>query len=40
ARRGVATVAETVEFGAIGRAAVRAASVEHALRLLLAAARG
>lgn len=40
ARRGAATVAETVEFGAIGRAAVRAASVEHALRLLLAAARG
>ncbi|MFA7432653.1 MAG: nicotinamide-nucleotide amidohydrolase family protein [Gemmobacter sp.] len=40
ARRWAATVAETVEFGAIGRAAVRAASVEHALRLLLAAARG
>ena len=30
-------MAETVEFGPIGRAAVRAASVEHALSLLLAA---
>ncbi|MFN4056749.1 MAG: CinA family protein [Roseinatronobacter sp.] len=29
--------AETVEFGALGRAEVRAASVEHALSLLLAA---
>ncbi len=28
---------ETVEFGALGRAQVRAASVDHALRLLLAA---
>lgn len=34
-REGVAT--ETVEFGARGRDAVRAASVEHALRLLLQA---
>lgn len=31
--------AETVEFGALGRAQVRAASVEHALGLLLAALR-
>ena len=30
----------TVEFGAIGRAAVRAATVEHALALLAAALRG
>lgn len=29
--------AETVEFGALGRTPVRVASVEHALRLLLAA---
>lgn len=29
--------AETVEFGALGRAQVRQAAVEHALRLLLAA---
>lgn len=38
---GLATVggvrAETVEFGAIGRAQVRQAAVEHALRMLLAA---
>ncbi|MEZ5726388.1 MAG: CinA family protein [Paracoccaceae bacterium] len=33
------TKAETVEFGAIGRDRVRAASVEHALNLLLAALR-
>ncbi len=33
---GKATRAETVEFGAIGRDRVRAASVDHALRLLLA----
>jgi nicotinamide-nucleotide amidase len=32
------TQSETVEFGAIGRHNVRAASVEHALSLLLAAA--
>ncbi|MGA0615304.1 CinA family protein [Paracoccus sp. KR1-242] len=31
---------ETVEFGAIGRAEVRAATVDHALRLLAAALRG
>ncbi len=31
------TQTETVEFGAIGRDRVRAASVEHALRMLLAA---
>ncbi len=33
---GQVTRAETVEFGAIGRDRVRAASVDHALRLLLA----
>jgi nicotinamide-nucleotide amidase len=32
-----ATVTETVEFGAIGRARVRQASVEHALKLLISA---
>jgi nicotinamide-nucleotide amidase len=37
ARRGRATRAETVEFGALGREAVRAASVAHALALLGAA---
>ncbi|MFQ6548377.1 CinA family protein [Aestuariibius sp. 2305UL40-4] len=31
---------ETVEFGAIGRAKVRAASVDHALRLLIGALSG
>jgi nicotinamide-nucleotide amidase len=31
------TVAETVEFGALGRAQVRARSVERALELLLSA---
>lgn len=35
---GVAT--ETIEFGAIGRGNVRAATVEHALQLLLQALRG
>lgn len=40
ARRGMSCRAETVEFGALGRAEVRAASVNHALGLLLAAARG
>ncbi|MFV0303133.1 MAG: CinA family protein [Paracoccus sp. (in: a-proteobacteria)] len=35
--RGVRT--ETVEFGAIGRTEVRAATVDHALRLMLAALR-
>lgn len=34
---GRGTRTETVEFGAIGRDRVRAASVEHALRLLLSA---
>lgn len=34
ARRGLATQVETVEFGARGRAAVRQASVDHALALL------
>ncbi len=37
ATRGGDTRTETVEFGALGRARVRAASVEHALRLLIAA---
>lgn len=37
ARRGGATRAETVEFGAIGRAAVRKATVAHAVAMLLAA---
>lgn len=36
ARRGMATQVETVEFGAIGRDAVRQATVAHALRLLSA----
>ena len=35
ARTGHATVTETVEFGALGRANVRAASRDHALKLLL-----
>lgn len=37
ARRGATTLTETVDFGALGRSAVRAATVEHALRMLLAA---
>ncbi|MFC2967394.1 CinA family protein [Acidimangrovimonas pyrenivorans] len=37
AQAGKPTVTETVEFGAIGRAKVRAATVEHALTLLLEA---
>lgn len=37
ARTGQPTESETVEFGAIGRARVRAASVDHALNLLLSA---
>ena len=37
ARSGVPTVSETVEFGPIGRANVRRATVEHALGLLVAA---
>lgn len=36
---GNSTWTETVEFGAIGRAAVRSATVVHALGLVLAAAR-
>ncbi len=40
ARRGAATITETVEFGARGRAAVRAASVDHALMRLTDALRG
>lgn len=36
ARRGAATVVETVEFGALGRDGVRAATVDHALALLAA----
>ncbi|MGG7644654.1 CinA family protein [Rhodovulum sp. YNF3179] len=39
ARTGAATVAETVDFGALGRDAVRRATVEHALRLLIRAAQ-
>ena len=35
ARRGGATVTETVEFGAPGRGAVRRAAVDHALVLIL-----
>lgn len=37
ARTGAATLTETVEFGAIGRAKVRHATVAHALGLLLQA---
>lgn len=37
ARRGGATTSETVDFGALGRATVRARSVEHALGLLVTA---
>ena len=37
AQEGRTTLCETVEFGAIGRAGVRAASRDHALRLLAAA---
>lgn len=37
ARSGAPTVSETVEFGPIGRANVRRATVEHALGLLVAA---
>jgi nicotinamide-nucleotide amidase len=37
ARKGRQTLAETVEFGAIGRAKVRAAATQHALRLLMTA---
>lgn len=39
ARRGGEVQVETVEFGAIGRGAVRAATVDHALELLIQAAR-
>ena len=37
ARRGAATLVETVEFGALGRDGVREAAQAHALRLLMAA---
>ncbi|MEM7505116.1 MAG: CinA family protein [Pseudomonadota bacterium] len=37
ARRGRETVHQRIEFGALGRANVRAASVEQALRMVLAA---
>ncbi|MFD1913428.1 CinA family protein [Halodurantibacterium flavum] len=37
ATRGSSTVTQTVEFGPLGRSRVRAESVEHALRLLVAA---
>ena len=39
ARRGAPTLTETVDFGAIGRANVRRATVEKALALLLAGIR-
>lgn len=39
ARRGSPTRTETVEFGAIGRANVRQATVQHALGLLMGALR-
>lgn len=39
AQKGRATRCETVEFGAIGRAAVRTATRDHALMLILAALR-
>ncbi|MGY6411923.1 MAG: CinA family protein [Alkalilacustris sp.] len=39
ARRGAVPVAETVEFGALGRDGVRRASLGHALRLLHGALR-
>ncbi len=39
ARRGGEARAETVDFGAIGRSAVRAATVDHALGLLIGAIR-
>lgn len=38
ARQGVETVAETLDFGPLGRGNVRAATVDHALTLLLRAA--
>lgn len=40
ARKGATTVVETVEFGPLGRTAVRAATVAHALGLLRSALRG
>lgn len=39
ARKGQATQVETVEFGALGRAQVRAAATRHAVELLAAALR-
>ena len=38
ARRGVAPVSETVQFGALGRDRVRAESRDHALKMLLSSA--
>ncbi|MEZ5779643.1 MAG: CinA family protein [Paracoccaceae bacterium] len=40
ARKVAPTFTETVEFGAVGRAAVRRATVDHALSLLLGTIRG
>ena len=40
ATRGAPTLVETVEFGALGRSRVRAATVDHALALLLGALSG
>lgn len=39
ARKGAVTVVETVEFGPLGRAGVRSATVEHALEMLRSALR-
>ncbi len=39
ARRGSAAVTQTMQFGALGRAAVRRASCDHAMELLAAALR-
>ncbi|SPH17786.1 Nicotinamide-nucleotide amidohydrolase PncC [Defluviimonas aquaemixtae] len=40
ARCGLETRTETVEFGALGRAAVRRAAVDHALNLMIGALEG
>ncbi|PTQ71921.1 CinA family protein [Celeribacter persicus] len=40
ARKGATTVVETVDFGPLGRSAVRGATVEHALEMLRSALRG
>ncbi|WP_434286999.1 CinA family protein [Celeribacter sp. SCSIO 80788] len=39
ARKGATTVVETVDFGPLGRASVRGATVEHALEMLRSALR-